>query len=78
VHVLDRPRLGSPDTCLHQILREVGVATSRSQREVHDLGADTPAASFPVAASRVDRLVAVTVGVTTPGLDRTTPRRCAG
>jgi methanogenic corrinoid protein MtbC1 len=37
--------------------------------EVADLGADTPAISFADAATEADRLVAVLIGVTTPGRD---------
>jgi MerR family transcriptional regulator, light-induced transcriptional regulator len=37
--------------------------------EVHDLGADTPTASFPIAADHAERLVGVMIGVTTEGND---------
>jgi excisionase family DNA binding protein len=37
--------------------------------DVIDLGADTPAASFAETALQADRLVAVVLGVTAPGLD---------
>jgi methylaspartate mutase sigma subunit len=37
--------------------------------EVVDLGANTPAGSFAETAQQASRLVAVVIGVTTPGLD---------
>jgi excisionase family DNA binding protein len=42
--------------------------------DVLDLGADTPPDSFAVAAAQVERLVAVLIGVTTPGNDEEAAR----
>jgi excisionase family DNA binding protein len=58
---------GIPGAILADLLRA-------ARYEVHDLGADTPAKSFPVAAAGARRLLAVMVGVTTPGLDRPAAR----
>src|SRR5271165_7170218 len=51
-----------PCAILADLLRREGF-------EVADLGADTPAISFADAATEADRLVAVLIGVTTPGRD---------
>jgi methanogenic corrinoid protein MtbC1 len=63
--------LGAPAGEQHGIPGAILADLLRAARfEVHDLGPDTPAASFPVAATSAGRLVAVMVGLTTPGHDR--------
>jgi excisionase family DNA binding protein len=63
--------LGAPPGEEHALPSAILSDVLRGARfEVHDLGADTPAASFAAAAAHSDRLLAVMVGVTTPGNDR--------
>lgn len=54
---------GLPTAMLADLLRG-------ARFDVADLGADTPAASFALAAGRADRLQAVVLGITSPGHDR--------
>jgi excisionase family DNA binding protein len=62
--------LGAPEREEHAVPSAMLADLLRAARfEVHDLGADTPAASFPVAADHGDRLVGVMIGVTTDGRD---------
>jgi len=64
--------LGAPPGELHALPCAILADLLRQEGfEVADLGADTPAVSFAEAASSADRLVAVLVGVTTPGRDTT-------
>ena len=58
---------GLPSAILSDLLRA-------AQYEVHDLGANTPAASFAVAATTTGRLVAVMIGVTAAGHERSAAR----
>jgi excisionase family DNA binding protein len=53
---------GLPGAIISDLLRGRGF-------EVIDLGANTPADSFAETAQQADRLVAVVIGVTAPGLD---------
>jgi MerR family transcriptional regulator, light-induced transcriptional regulator len=63
--------MGAPAGEQHSIPGAMLADLLRAARyEVHDLGADTPAESFAVAAASTQRLAAVMVGVTTPGHDR--------
>jgi excisionase family DNA binding protein len=62
--------LGAPEGEEHALPCAILADLLRARRfEVHDLGADTPADSFPVAAHHAQRLVAVMIGVTTQGRD---------
>jgi methanogenic corrinoid protein MtbC1 len=62
--------LGAPEGEEHAVPCAILADLLRARRfEVHDLGADTPTDSFPVAADHADRLVAVMIGVTTQGRD---------
>jgi excisionase family DNA binding protein len=54
---------GLPSAILSDVLRG-------ARFEVQDLGPDTPADSFAVAARHAGRLIGVMIGVTTPGNDR--------
>jgi excisionase family DNA binding protein len=63
--------LGAPAGEEHALPSAILSDVLRGARfEVHDLGADTPAESVAAAAASADRLLAVMVGVTTPGNDR--------
>jgi excisionase family DNA binding protein len=55
-------RHGLPVTIVADLVRAQGF-------QVDDLGPDVPAASFAAAAADADRLVAVGISVTTPGLE---------
>ena len=60
--------LGAPEGEEHAVPCAILADLLRAARfEVHDLGADTPTASFPVAADHAERLVGVMIGVTTAG-----------
>ena len=60
--------LGVPEGEEHAVPCAILADLLRAARfEVHDLGADTPTASFPVAADHAARLVGVMIGVTTQG-----------
>jgi excisionase family DNA binding protein len=60
--------LGAPAGEAHALPCAILADLLRAGRfEVHDLGADTPTASFPVAADKAERLVGVMIGVTTDG-----------
>ena len=62
--------LGAPEGDEHAIPCAILADLLRAARfEVHDLGADTPTASFPVAADHAERLVGVMIGVTTTERD---------
>ncbi len=62
--------LGAPEDDEHAVPCAILADLLRAARfEVHDLGADTPTASFPVAADHAERLVGVMIGVTTEGGD---------
>ena len=62
--------LGAPEDDEHAVPSAILADLLRAARfEVHDLGADTPTASFPVAADHAERLVGVMIGVTTTGRD---------
>ena len=62
--------LGAPEGEEHAVPCAILADLLRAARfEVHDLGADTPTASFPVAADHAERLVGVMIGVTTAGRD---------
>ena len=58
--------LGAPEGEEHAVPCAILSDLLRAGRfEVHDLGADTPTASFPVAADHAERLIGVMIGVTT-------------
>jgi excisionase family DNA binding protein len=60
--------LGAPEGEEHAVPCAIISDLLRANRfEVHDLGADTPTASFPIAADHAERLVGVMIGVTTEG-----------
>jgi excisionase family DNA binding protein len=62
--------VGSTQTELHSIPLAIVSELFRSRRfDVVDLGANLPPASFASAVARADDLVAVAIGVTTPGQD---------
>jgi MerR family transcriptional regulator, light-induced transcriptional regulator len=60
--------LGAPEDEEHPLPCAILADLLRAARfDVHDLGANTPTASFPVAADHAERLVGVMIGVTTAG-----------
>jgi excisionase family DNA binding protein len=62
--------VGSTQTELHSIPLAIVSELFRSRRfDVVDLGANLPPAAFASAVARADDLVAVAIGVTTPGQD---------
>ena len=62
--------LGAPEGEEHALPGAIlGDLLRASRFEVHDLGANTPTASFPVAAAHTERLVGVMIGVTTEGCE---------
>jgi excisionase family DNA binding protein len=63
--------IGAPAGDQHSLAGAIVADLLRGQSfDVIDLGANTPAESFAETARGTDRLVAVVIGVTGPGLDR--------